>query len=217
MPESTECDNAVQTADREIPILFAIETPRIVLFQHFLSDDECDQLIALARHRLMRSPVVNPSTGEARVVDTRTSEGAMFQVGEHPLLARIETRIAEATGVPIAHGEGMQVLNYQPGGENQPHFDFFNASTSGGMRQLEVGGQRIATLVVYLNNVPAGGATAFTRLGLEIAPVKGNAIFFVYRRADGTMDENTLHAGLPVARGEKWIASKWLRERPYRI
>ncbi|CAJ0774078.1 hypothetical protein LMG7141_00063 [Ralstonia condita] len=211
-----ENSNAVRTADGDIPILFAIETPRIVLFQHFLSDEECDQLIALGRNRLKRSPVVNPDTGEEKLISARTSQGGMFQVGEHPLIARIEARIAQAVGVPVEHGEGFQVLNYQPGGEYQPHFDFFNPGRSGEARQLEVGGQRVATLVIYLNSVPAGGATGFPKLGLEVAPVKGNAVFFVYKRPDGTLDEATLHAGLPVERGEKWIATKWLRERPYR-
>ncbi|AXV76013.1 MULTISPECIES: 2OG-Fe(II) oxygenase [Ralstonia solanacearum species complex] len=214
-PEA-ENSNAVRTSDREIPILFAIETPRIVLFQHFLSDEECDELIALGRHRLKRSPVVNPETGEENLISARTSQGAMFQVGEHPLIARIEARIAQATGVPVEHGEGFQVLHYQPGGEYQPHFDYFNPGRSGEARQLEVGGQRVATLVIYLNSVQAGGATGFPKLGLEVAPVKGNAVFFVYKRPDGTLDDNTLHAGLPVERGEKWIATKWLRERPYR-
>lgn len=211
-----ENSNAVRTADGDIPILFAIETPRIVLFQHFLSDEECDQLIAIGRNRLKRSPVVNPETGEENLIAARTSEGAMFQVGEHPLIARIEARIAQAVGVPVEHGEGFQVLHYEPGGEYQPHFDFFNPGRTGEARQLEVGGQRVATMVIYLNSVQAGGATGFPKLGLEVAPVKGNAVFFVYKRPDGTLDEDTLHAGLPVERGEKWIATKWLRERPYR-
>ncbi|CAJ0711316.1 hypothetical protein LMG6871_00057 [Ralstonia edaphis] len=214
--QSVENSNAVHTADGDIPILFAIETPRIVLFQHFLSDQECDELIAIGRNRLKRSPVVNPDTGEENLISARTSQGGMFQVGEHPLIAKIEARIAQAVGVPVEHGEGFQVLNYQPGGEYQPHFDFFNPGRSGEARQLEVGGQRVATMVIYLNSVQAGGATGFPKLGLEVAPVKGNAVFFVYKRPDGTLDEDTLHAGLPVERGEKWIATKWLRERPYR-
>ncbi|MFW6167805.1 MAG: 2-oxoglutarate-dependent dioxygenase, partial [Ralstonia sp.] len=149
--QEVENSNCVHTTDGDIPILFAIETPRIVLFQHFLSDEECDQLIALGHNRLKRSPVVNPETGEENLISARTSEGAMFQVGEHPLIAKIEARIAQATGVPVEHGEGFQVLHYQPGGEYQPHFDFFNPGRTGEARQLEVGGQRVATLVIYLN------------------------------------------------------------------
>ncbi len=208
--------NAFRHEGREIPILFALEAPRILLLQNLLDGTECDALVALARDRLHRSPVVNPDTGEENLIDARTSMGAMFQVGEHALIERIEARIAAVTGLPVDHGEGLQILNYKPGGEYQPHFDFFNPQRAGEARQLRVGGQRVATLVIYLNSPPAGGATAFPRLGLEVAPVKGNAVFFRYKHPDGSLDERTLHAGLPVESGEKWIATKWLREHPYR-
>ena len=210
---------AVYTAeggDRRVPVLFRLASPQVQLFQQLLSDDECDALVALSRGRLARSPVVNPDTGDENLIDARTSMGAMFQVAEHALIARIESRIAAVTGVPAEHGEGLQILNYKPGGEYQPHFDYFNPQRPGEARQLSVGGQRIATLVIYLNTAEAGGATAFPRVGLEVAPVKGNAVYFSYLLPDGTLDDRTLHAGLPVVSGEKWIATKWLRERPYR-
>ncbi|SCU91732.1 Prolyl 4-hydroxylase alpha subunit [Cupriavidus necator] len=207
---------AADGGDRQVPILFRLASPQVQLFQQLLTDDECDALVALSRGRLARSPVVNPDTGDENLIDARTSMGAMFQVAEHALIARIEARIAAVTGVPAEHGEGLQILNYKPGGEYQPHFDYFNPQRPGEARQLSVGGQRIATLVIYLNTPEAGGATAFPRVGLEVAPVKGNAVYFSYLLPDGTLDERTLHAGLPVASGEKWIATKWLRERPYR-
>lgn len=200
----------------EVPVLFSLQAPAIRLYQQLLSDAECDALVDLARGRLARSPVINPDTGDENLIDARTSMGAMFQVGEHTLLERIEARIARVTGVPADHGEGLQILNYKPGGEYQPHFDFFNPKRPGEARQLRVGGQRIATLVIYLNTPQAGGATAFPRIGLEVAPVKGNAVYFSYLLPEGKLDERTLHAGLPVEMGEKWIATKWLRERPYR-
>ncbi|MGH8784381.1 MAG: 2OG-Fe(II) oxygenase [Cupriavidus necator] len=207
---------AADGGDRQVPILFRLASPQVQLFQQLLTNDECDALVALSRGRLARSPVVNPDTGDENLIDARTSMGAMFQVAEHALIARIEARIAAVTGVPAEHGEGLQILNYKPGGEYQPHFDYFNPQRPGEARQLSVGGQRIATLVIYLNTPEAGGATAFPRVGLEVAPVKGNAVYFRYLLPDGKLDERTLHAGLPVASGEKWIATKWLRERPYR-
>ncbi len=218
-PAATTGTPAVYAADggdRQVPILFRLASPQVQLFQQLLTDDECDALVALSRGRLARSPVVNPDTGDENLIDARTSMGAMFQVAEHALIARIEARIAAVTGVPAEHGEGLQILNYKPGGEYQPHFDYFNPQRPGEARQLSVGGQRIATLVIYLNTPEAGGATAFPRVGLEVAPVKGNAVYFSYLLPDGTLDERTLHAGLPVASGEKWIATKWLRELPYR-
>lgn len=209
--------NALPAGDgRDVPVLFAMESPRIALFQRLLMPDECEALIALSRGRLARSPVVNPDTGDENLIDARTSMGAMFQVGEHPLIETLEARIAAVTGVPVEQGEGLQILNYKPGAEYQPHYDFFNPQRPGEARQLRVGGQRMATLVIYLNDVPAGGATAFPKLGLRVNPVQGNAVFFAYLGEDGALDERTLHAGLPVEQGEKWIATKWLREAPYR-
>jgi len=215
-PSAATGSNVFRHEDREIPVLFKLESPRIMLLQNLLDHAECDALVTLARDRLQRSPVVNPDTGDENLIDARTSMGAMFQVGEHALLQRIEARIAAVTGVPVDHGEGLQILNYKPGGEYQPHFDFFNPKRPGEARQLRVGGQRVATMVIYLNSPPAGGATAFPRIGLDVAPVKGNAVLFSYKLPDGTLDERTLHAGLPVEAGEKWIATKWLREQPYR-
>lgn len=207
---------AVHAGDREVPVAFALESPRIALYQQLLSPQECDELIALSRGRLARSPVVNPDTGDENLIDARTSMGAMFQVGEHALIERIEARIAALTGIPVEHGEGLQILNYKPGGEYQPHYDFFNPHRPGEARQLRVGGQRVATLVIYLNDVAGGGATAFPKVGLRVMPVKGNAVFFAYLDDDGKLDDRTLHAGLPVDTGEKWIATKWLRQLPYR-
>lgn len=208
--------NAAHHAGREIPILFTLAAPRVTLFQQLLTDAECDGLMELARGRLARSPVINPDTGDENLIEARTSLGAMFQVGEHPLIERIEACIAAVTGIAADRGEGLQILNYKPGGEYQPHYDYFNPQRPGEARQLRVGGQRVATLVIYLNSPTAGGATAFPKLGLEVAPVKGNAVYFSYRKSDGSLDVRTLHAGLPVEEGEKWIATKWLRERPYR-
>jgi len=215
-PKVAASKNVFRHEDREMPILFALEAPRILLLQNLLDPAECDALVTLARDRLQRSPVINPDTGDENLIDARTSMGAMFQVGEHALIQRIEARIAAVTGLPVDHGEGLQILNYKPGGEYQPHFDFFNPKRPGEARQLRVGGQRVATMVIYLNSPPAGGATAFPRIGLDVAPVKGNAVLFSYKLPDGSLDERTLHAGLPVEAGEKWIATKWLREHPYR-
>lgn len=208
--------NAIVVDGHRIQILMGLTRPHITLFENFLSAQECVALIALSKTRLERSPVVNPVTGDDLLDPVRTSMGAMFQVAEYPLLESIEARIAAVVGIPVEHGEGIQILNYKPGGEYRPHYDYFDASKAGEAKQTEVGGQRVATLVMYLNTVPAGGATAFPKIGLEVSPVQGHAVLFSYRLPDGSMDASSLHAGLPVTEGEKWIATKWLRERPYR-
>jgi len=73
------------------------------------------------------------------------------------------------------------------------------------------GGQRIASVVMYLNTPEEGGGTGFPHIGLTVTAMRGSAVYFAYE----TGDQASLHAGLPVIKGEKWIATKWLRERPY--
>ncbi len=207
--------NAIETSDRKVHILFALNAPRIVLFGGLLSDEECDELIALSRRKLTRSSVVNAETGAYDVHPDRTSSGTHFERGENELVRRIERRIAELIGCPVERGEPIQILHYQPGAEYKPHFDFFDPAYPGNEKVLGMGGQRVATLVMYLNDVVAGGSTVFPEVGLDVLPRKGNAVYFAYTTEDGLLDRRTLHGGSPVAEGEKWIATKWLRQRDY--
>jgi prolyl 4-hydroxylase len=207
--------NWIDTSDRRVEVLLTLNSPRIVLFGNVLSADECDELIELSKPKLTRSEVVNSVGGDHVVDEARTSYGAAFQRGETPLLTKIENRIAELVGWPVENGEGLQMLRYGIGGEYRPHFDYFNKDKPGEAKQMEVGGQRIATLVLYLNDVEAGGSTVFPNVGLETMPRKGNAVYFAYAGLDGSLDARSLHGGTPIIRGEKWIATKWLRERQY--
>jgi prolyl 4-hydroxylase len=106
------------------------------------------------------------------------------------------------------------VLRYQPGAQYLPHHDYFDPAQPGATSILARGGQRLATLVMYLNTPEAGGATTFPDVGLEVAPIKGNAVFFSYSRPDAAT--RTLHGGAPVQAGEKWVATKWLRQWEFR-
>jgi prolyl 4-hydroxylase len=111
---------------------------------------------------------------------------------------------------PLENGEGLQVLRYGPGAEYKPHYDYFDPAHSGTPLILKRGGQRVASLVCYLNTPEHGGETVFPDVQLEVAPVRGNAVFFSYDRAHPAT--RTLHGGAPVVAGEKWVATKWLRE-----
>jgi prolyl 4-hydroxylase len=133
-----------------------------------------------------------------------------FERGEAPLIARIEQRIADLLQWPVDHGEGLQILRYRPGAEYRPHHDYFDPVHPGTERILQRGGQRLASLVMYLNTPEGGGATTFPDVGLEVWPVRGNAVFFSYDRPHP--DTRTLHGGAPVKVGEKWVATKWLRQ-----
>jgi len=208
--------NTIDTTDRGVQILFALNAPRVVLFGGLLSQEECDEMVRLAQPKLTRSTVVNAATGAYDVHEARTSRGAHFERGENELIRRIEERIADLTSLPIENGEPIQILHYMPGAEYKPHFDYFDPKLAGNEKVLSMGGQRIATLIMYLNDVESGGSTIFPDIGLDVLPHKGNAVFFAYSSERGELDSRTLHGGSPVASGEKWIATKWIRLGPYR-
>ncbi|MGL6110403.1 MAG: 2OG-Fe(II) oxygenase [Rubrivivax sp.] len=215
LPEPALCDSTpvLHLPDRSVQVLLTMQRPRVVLFGSFLSDAECDGLIDLARPRLARSQTVNHDSGSGEVNAARTSDGMFFQCGEAPLIERIEQRIAAALRWPVERGEGLQVLRYQPGAMYQPHFDYFDPALPGTAAMLRHGGQRVATLIIYLVVPARGGATIFPDAGLEVAPVKGHALFFSYDRPHEST--GTLHGGAPVSEGEKWVATKWLRQGVY--
>ncbi|MDT9000164.1 2OG-Fe(II) oxygenase [Paucibacter sp. APW11] len=208
--------NTIQCSDGQLVRIAAVlDAPQVVLFESLLSDEECLAMIALADTRLTRSTVVDEQLGEARPHEHRTSAGAWFQRGESELVARIEARLAEVLHWPVDRGEGLQVLRYAIGGEYRAHFDWFNPAHSGSTRHLQQGGQRVGTCVMYLDEVEAGGATRFPNLGYEVRPRRGAALYFADVDSQGVEDPSTLHAGVPVTRGVKYIATKWLRERTY--
>ncbi len=205
--------NRLRAADREVEVLLALARPRIVVFGGLLSHEECDALIAAARPRLERSQTVDDATGGSGVNEARTSRGMFFEHGETPLCARIEARIAALVGWPAERSEGLQVLHYLPGAEYRPHYDWFDPARPGMASVLAHGGQRVATVLMYLNTPASGGATVFPDAGLELAPIKGNGVFFSYDRPHPST--KSLHGGAPVRQGEKWVATLWLREREF--
>ena len=180
MPAGT-C-NTIWAGDREVKVLVNLRSPRIVVFGDLMSAEECEEMIALADKRLLRSETVQTDTGASEVNEARTSQGMFFDRGEHPVVARIEARMAALLRWPVEHGEGLQVLRYSPGDEYKPHYDYFDPAHSGTPTILKRGGQRVASLVCYLNTPAAGGATVFPDAEFDVAPVQGNAVFFSYDR-----------------------------------
>jgi len=212
-PDLDDSPLYLDAGDRQVHVVLSMAVPRVVVFGGLLADQECEQLIELARPRLARSLTVQTETGGEEVNRDRTSNGMFFQRGENELLQRIEARIARLVNWPAEHGEGLQILQYGPGAEYKPHYDYFDPQQPGTSSILRRGGQRVGTLVMYLGEPERGGATVFPEVGLEVAPKRGNAVFFSYERPHPS--SRTLHGGTPVMAGEKWIATKWLRERPF--
>jgi prolyl 4-hydroxylase len=199
--------------DRRVAVLQTMMSPRVVVFGGLLSDEECDGLIELAKPRLARSLTVETKTGGEEINQDRTSNGMFFQRGETGLIQRIEARIARLVDWPEENGEGLQVLHYVPGAEYKPHYDYFDPAEPGTPSILKRGGQRVATLIMYLGEPEKGGGTIFPDVHLEVAPKRGNGVFFSYDRPHPST--RSLHGGTPVLAGQKWIATKWLRERRF--
>lgn len=108
------------------------------------------------------------------------------------------------------------MLNYKPGTEYKPHFDYFPATQEGNASNPEKKGQRVSTLIIYLNDVEEGGATVFPSIGLSVIPKRGSAVYFEYYNSLGQVNPLTLHAGAPVIKGEKWAVTQWMRNAPLR-
>ncbi|MEQ1836007.1 MAG: 2OG-Fe(II) oxygenase [Candidatus Nitrotoga sp.] len=208
-------DLSVKTTDREITVLMTINKPRVILFGNVFSKEECEQLIALSRPKISRSTTVDDASGRAEQHEHRTSSGTFFHINETPFIAMLDKRISELMQVPVANGEGLQILNYQVGGEYKPHFDYFPPEIPGSAVHIARGGQRVATLIIYLNTVDEGGETILPNIGLKVSPVQGNALYFAYTNSFSQVDPLTYHGGNPVIRGEKWITTKWVRQREY--
>jgi prolyl 4-hydroxylase len=208
--------NRITLKDRVVQVTSRLERPDIVVIDDFLSVEECDFIVAAAKSKMQRSTVMNEQTGSRDVHPARTSTGAHFDPGELAIAPTIEARIAELIRAPANYGEVLQVLNYQVGERYLPHYDYFPPEMPGSKEHLKYGGQRVATLLLYLNDVEAGGETVFPLVGnMRVLPKKGSVLYFSYLNRYGQVDPITLHGGEPVSAGEKWVATKWIRQGPF--
>lgn len=210
-PGMIALEDALQTP----PSVDRASAPRISEIDGLLSADECRLLMACGAQLLRRSQTLDPETGLPAATQLRTSHDASFDpIVEDLALRAVQLRIARAARMELAHAEQLIVLRYAPGEQYRPHRDYLNASSLAADRPDA--GNRVRTICVYLNDVEAGGETGFPAANLSIAPRAGCAVVFDNLHVDGRPDVDSLHAGLPVQRGEKWLATLWLRERRYR-
>jgi len=212
-PAAASSSLRLDAGDRRVDISTVMRGPDLLVLENLLDEQECLALIDAARPRLQRSLTVALETGGEELHADRTSDGMFFTRGENAVVARIEARIARLLGWPVENGEGLQVLHYGPGAEYKPHYDYFDPFEPGTPSILARGGQRVATVIMYLQEPVEGGATVFPDLRLQVVPRRGSAVFFSYSQAHPC--SQTLHGGMPVLAGEKWIATKWLREREF--
>lgn len=174
----------------------------------FLSPAEC------AAFRGMVDGVAQPSStfDQARESTYRTSYSGDVDRGD-PFVQTIERRIDDLLGIEPGFGETVQGQRYSPGQEFLGHYDWFDVTARYWPGEIARGGQRSWTAMIYLNDVEAGGATEFPRLGVSVAPLQGFLLCWNNARPDGSPNDLTLHAAHPVERGVKYIITKWYRTR----
>lgn len=190
--------------------------PRVATCDAVLSALDCAHLIELGRPTLKPSQVVDPHSGRVLHDDYRSSSSTeLAAFVEDPWALVLQQRLCDLLDAPLVNAEWLSLLHYAPGQEYRPHRDYLPppALRTPAGRQA---GQRRHTVFAYLCDVEAGGGTAFPELGVTIEPRLGRAVLFDNLDGDGAPDPRTLHAGLPVQAGEKWLATLWLRERALR-
>jgi len=179
--------------------------PRVMLVPALFTPAECTWLADLAAPMLEPSVVIDPRTGRQIRDPVRTSDVAAFPLAiENPAVRALNRRLAAATGTDVRQGEPLQILRYRPGQEYKPHSDALPGTDN----------QRIITALVYLNEGYEGGETRFVADDLAIRGRTGDALIFRNVTDTGEPDAAARHAGLPVRRGTKLIASRWIRARP---
>lgn len=182
------------------------DAPVVKRFRAFLTSGECAYLTGLAEPHLRPSFVTNPQTGAQMPHPIRTSSGMSFGPTQEDLvIRRINERIARVSATLVDCGEPLHILRYTPGQEYKPHTDSMPGEAN----------QRVWTVLIYLNDDYEGGETCFPKAGVEVRGAAGDALIFQNVTADGRPDPASLHAGLPVTAGVKWLATRWIRARPY--
>ncbi len=197
---------AAQPGVRRVP------NARLELFDRpgFLSPDLCARLIALIERDRRPSTIADPNGDNY----FRTSETCDL-AAEEPAVQELEALLLALNGIDPAHGEPVQGQRYAVGQEFKAHTDYFEPDGADFTRFCSVAGNRTWTFMVYLNTVEAGGGTRFKVIGKTFQPETGKLVCWNNRRDDGRLNPNTLHHGMKVRRGVKYVITKWYRERAW--
>ncbi|KAJ7564828.1 hypothetical protein O6H91_02G035500 [Diphasiastrum complanatum] len=215
-------DNSVQI----IPFQVLSWRPRILLFPNFANAEQCRAIVALAKSHLTPSSLaLRKGETMETTMNIRTSSGTFLSASQDKTgtLAWVEEKMARATMVPRTHGEAFNVLRYELGQKYNCHYDYFDPIEYGPQKS-----QRMASFLLYLSDVEEGGETMFPYedyknmnvhydfkqcIGLKVKPRQGDALLFYSMFPNGTFDRTSLHGSCPVLKGEKWVATKWIRNR----
>ncbi len=191
------------------------KSPRITTIDGFISPPFCDWLVKRAQPLMARAETLDKAHGGQRTEAIRTGSAMNFNCvrSDMPLLI-LRARMAAATGLTTAGMEPSAVLHYTAGQQYRPHFDFLDPRLPFYAEEVAARGQRVLTFLMYLNDSYDGGETEFPALDWRLKGRKGDALVFWNVERDGAIDAKTLHAGLPLRAGEKFLFSQWVRDKP---
>ncbi|XP_059647868.1 probable prolyl 4-hydroxylase 9 [Cornus florida] len=209
-----------------IPFQVLSWKPRALYFPNFATAEQCQNIIDVARSKLKPSGLAFRKGETAETTKgIRTSSGTFISASEDGTgsLENVEIKIARATMIPRIHGEAFNILRYEIGQRYVSHYDAFHPAEYGPQES-----QRIASFLLYLSDVEEGGETMFPFendsnmgvgydyqkcIGLKVKPRQGDGLLFYSLFPNGTIDRTSLHGSCPVIKGEKWVATKWIRDQ----
>ncbi|GMI83697.1 hypothetical protein like AT4G33910 [Hibiscus trionum] len=208
-----------------IPFQVLSWKPRAYYFPNFATAEQCKRVIKMAKVNLRPSGLaLRKGETEETTKETRTSSGTFLSASDDKTgtLNLIEKKIAKVSSIPQSHGESFNILRYEIGQKYDSHYDTFNPSEYGPQSS-----QRVASFLLYLSDVEEGGETMFPFendrrvegydyrqcVGLKIKPRRGDGLLFYSLFPNGTIDPTSLHGSCPVIKGEKWVATKWIRDQ----
>jgi prolyl 4-hydroxylase len=196
----------------DFPRIQRVPSPRLELYilREFLTAEDCAALIERIEAKRRPSTIADANGDDA----FRTSETCDLD-GQDPFVAALDARLAELSGIDPAYGEPLQGQRYDVGQEFKAHTDYFEPGGGDYEKYCSVAGQRTWTFMIYLNDVPAGGATRFKSVDKTVQPERGKLLAWNNRRPDGDVNPATLHHGMKVRQGMKYVITRWYREKPW--
>ncbi|XP_033225913.1 prolyl 4-hydroxylase subunit alpha-1-like [Belonocnema kinseyi] len=219
LPAHIQKDLKCRYVDRGIPFLKIAPIkeeelyldPKIVVYHDAIYEDEIETLKRLSEPRLEVAKVRNPITGGMQTSDYRIAKSVYIEDNGNKHIMLVRRRVEHMTGLVFETSKKFQIAYYDIGGFYLPHYDFVRKEDEHSLKDFGTG-NRIATVLFYMNDVTEGGATIFPMLNITIWPKKGSAVFWHNLQRNGEGDTSTLHAACKVLSGEKWIATSWLHE-----
>lgn len=190
-------------------VRFVTNKVQLYTLDNFLSPEECEKLITLTDKGLRPSTITTEHSDKY----FRTSSSCDLVETNNDFVKEINQRICKTIGINCTHAEGMQAQKYKVGQEFKAHVDYFEPNSAAYEKYAGKMGNRTWTFMIYLNDTPKGGGTGFINLNKIFYPKKGSALIWNNLYDDGTHNADTLHSGMPVEEGEKYVITKWFREK----